>query len=238
MNDSTEVNTDRSTEELSLIQRLIGIVISPSKTFSYIKEKPDWIFPLLITITISISVQIVIKPYFFESKQYDKTITDVMERANIDREAAEEMMHKNMTIFMPVGALIGTPLMMLLFSGAMFLGGNLVMGGETSFKHLYSVNAYLGIVGAVGMLLKLPLIMAKGSTDIVTSFAILMPPEADESILYKLLSLFDVILIWESVIAAIGLAIIYNWAQKKANMLVLSIWIVVVSVYGIYLALS
>jgi len=177
MNDSTEVNTDSGTEELSLIQRLIGIVISPSKTFSYIKEKPDWIFPLLITITISISVQIVIKPYFFNSKEYDKLITEVMEKADIDREAAEEMMHKNMTIFMPVGVLIMTPLLMLLLSGAMFLGGNLVMGGETSFKHLYSVNAYLGIVGAVGMLLKLPLIIAKGSADTVTSFAILMPPE-------------------------------------------------------------
>jgi len=66
----------------------------------------------------------------------------------------------------------------------------------------------------------------------------LTPPEADESILYKLLSLFDVIIIWESVVAAIGLAIIYNWAQKKANTLVIGIWIVVVSVYGIYLALS
>ena len=80
--------------------------------------------------------------------------------------------------------------------------------------------------------------MAKGSTDILTNFAILMPPEAEETILYKLLYLFDVIIIWESIVAAIGLAIIYNWAQKKANMLVIAIWIVVVSVYGIYLAMS
>lgn len=186
MNDTTEVNDNSSTKELSLIQRLIGIVISPGKTFSYIKEKPDWIFPLLLIIAISLSVQIVIKPYFLNSKQYEKTITDVMERADIDRESAEEMMQKNLKIFMPLGALIATPLFILLVAGAMFLGGNLVMGGETSFKHLFSINAYVGIVGVVGLLLKLPLIIAKGSTDVLTSFALFMPPDADESILYKL----------------------------------------------------
>ena len=238
MSDTTENNHNESVEGLSMIQRLIGIIISPNKTFSYIKEKPDWIIPLLVAITISLSVQIVIKPYFFNSKQYETTIIDLMEKADMDRESAEEMMQKNITIAMPLFALIGTPLILLLLSGAMFLGGNLVMGGETSFKHLFSINAYVGIVGAVGMLLTLPLIMAKGSTDILTSLAILMPPEADETILYKLLSLFDVIVIWESVVAAIGLAIIYNWAQKKANMLVIGMWLVVIIVYGLVLLIS
>ena len=238
MNDELDKNAEEGIEELSLMQRLIGIIISPGKTFGYIKEKPDWIYPLVLTITISLSVQIVIKPYFFNSKQYDKTITDVMEKADMDRESAEEMMQNNISIFMPVSVFIGIPLMMLLFSGAMFLGGNLVMGGETSFKHIISINAYVGIIGAVGLLLKLPLIMAKGSTDILTSFAILMPPEADETILYKLLSLFDVIVIWESVVAAMGLAIVYNWAQKRANTLIISIWLVVIIVYGLFLLIS
>jgi len=176
VNDTEDVN-DGGAEELSLIQRLIGIVISPSKTFRYIKEKPDWIIPMLLIIAISLSVQTVIKPYFFNSKQYDKTITDLMERADIDRDAAEQIMQKNLKIFMPVGAIIMTPLLILIFSGAMFFGGNFVIGGETSFKHLFSLNAYVGILGAVGLLLQLPLIMAKGSTDVLTSFALLMPPE-------------------------------------------------------------
>ena len=34
--------------------------------------------------------------------------------------------------------------------------------------------------------------MVKGSTDLVISFALLMPPQAEKSILYKLLALFDV----------------------------------------------
>lgn len=235
MNDDTDISLNGEEAELSLIQRLVGIVTSPGRTISYIKVKPDWIFPLLITITVFVSAQMVIKPYFFNSSEYEKTVTDVMERANIDRKTAEQMMQKNMTIFMPVGVIIMTPIVLLLFSGAMFLGGNLLMGGETSFKHLYSMNAYIGIIGAVGMLLKVPLIMAKGSTDILTNLAILMPPEAKESILYKLLSLFDVIIIWESIIAAIGLVILYNWTQKQANTLIIGIWVVVITVYGLIL---
>ena len=94
MSDTTENNHNESVEGLSIIQRLIGILISPGKTFSQIKEKPDWIIPLLVAITISISVQIVIKPYFFNSKQYETTITDLMEKTDMDRESAEEMMQK------------------------------------------------------------------------------------------------------------------------------------------------
>jgi len=238
MSEILENSHNGSVEELNLIQRLIGIIISPGKTFSQIKEKPDWIIPLLVTITISLSVQIVIKPYFFNSKQYETTITDLMEKTDMDRESAEEIIQKNMTIFIPVGALVMTPLLMLLISGAMFLGGNLVMGGETSFKHLFSINAYIGIIGAAGMLLTLPLIMAKGSTDVLTSLALLMPLDADETILYKLLSLFDVIVLWESAVAAIGLAIIYNWEQKKANMLVIGLWLIVITGYGLFLLIS
>ena len=121
MSDTTENNHNESVEGLSMIQRLIGIIISPNKTFSQIKEKPDWIIPLLVAITISLSIQIVIKPYFFNSKQYETTITDLMEKTDLDRESAEEIMQKNMTIAMPLFALIGTPLILLLLSGAMFL---------------------------------------------------------------------------------------------------------------------
>lgn len=238
MSDNIDNSANEAIAELSLIQRLTGIVISPGKTLGYIKKKPDWIFPLLATIIISLSAQVIIKPYFMNSKQYEQTITDVIERTDMDREDAERTMQRNTSIFMPIGVFIMTPLVILLLSGAMFLGGNLVMGGETSFKHLYSMNAYVAVAGAVGLFLKIPLIMAKGSTDILTSLALFMPPDADESILYKLLSLFDVIVLWESIIAAIGLALIYNWTQKRANILIIGIWLVVIIVYSIILLLS
>lgn len=38
---------NEAVEEFSVIQRLIGIIGLPCKTFGFFKEKIDWIFPLL-----------------------------------------------------------------------------------------------------------------------------------------------------------------------------------------------
>ena len=156
----------------------------------------------------------------------------------MDREAAERMMQKQMGIFIPVGGVVMTPIIILAFAGMFFLGGNIILGGTTDFRTMFSLNVYVGVIGSLGLLLKLPLIIAKGSTDILTNLAILMPVDMDETILYKLLNMIDVVLIWESILLAIGFAIVYDWQQKKANILVIGIWVLVITVYGVYLALS
>ncbi|MCH8288762.1 MAG: hypothetical protein IID12_06615 [Candidatus Marinimicrobia bacterium] len=121
--------------------------------------------------------------------------------------------------------------------GIFFFGGNIILGGTTDFRTMFSLNVYVGVIGSLGLLLKLPLIIAKGSTDILTNLAILMPADMDETILYKLLNMIDVVLIWQTVLLAMGFVIIYDWQQKKANRLVTGIWVLVITVYGAYLAL-
>ena len=122
--------------------------------------------------------------------------------------------------------------------GIFFFGGNIILGGTTDFRTMFSLNVYVAVIGSLGLLLKLPLVIAKGSTDILTSLAILIPANMDETIFYKLLNMIDVVLIWQTVLLAMGFIIIYDWQQKKANTLVIGIWVLVITVYGVVLALS
>ena len=238
MNDTNDTAQSEQRSESGIALRLLSIIHAPRSVAEHIKIRPDWIIPLLVTILLSFAIQYISKPYFFASNQYEKTVTEIMEETEMDYEAAENIMRKNVDIFMPLSAIVFTPLIILFFSGLLFLGGNVIMGGETDFKTMFSLNSYTGFLGVVGMLVKLPLIIAKGSTDVITSFAIIVPVNSEDTFLFKLLSLFDVIVIWQSIVLAIGLAIIYGWTQKKANTLVASIWGLVVVGYGIYLGIS
>lgn len=246
MNEESEVRNEGSegSEELisnngmTPIQKMVGMLLSPSKTFEQIKIKPDWLIPMIFILFATLTVQLVSKPYFFNSRQYEKLVEDTIEKTGMDRESVESMMQKQMGIFMPVGALVMTPIIILAFAGMFFFGGNIILGGTTDFRTMFSLNVYVGVIGSLGLLLKLPLIIAKGSTDILTNLAILMPADMDETILYKLLNMVDVVLIWQTVLLAMGFMIIYDWQQKKANRLVIGIWLLVIMGYGAFLALS
>ena len=242
MTEESEVKNEGSEESssnngMTPIQKMVGMLLSPSKTFEQIKVKPDWLIPMIFILFATLTVQLVSKPYFFNSRQYEKMIEDTIEKTDMDREAVESMMQKQIGIMMPVGALVMTPIIILVFAGIFFFGGNKILGGTTDFRTMFSLNVYVGAIGSLGLLLKLPLIIAKGSTDILTNLAILMPADMDETILYKLLNMIDVVLIWQTVLLAMGFKIIYDWQQKKANRLVIGIWVLVIAVYGVVLAL-
>ena len=226
-----------SADGMTPIQKMVGMLLSPSKTFEQIKLKPDWLIPMIFILFATLTVQLVSKPYFFNSREYEKLIEDTIEKTDMDREAVESMMQKQMGIMMPVGGLVITPIIILVFAGIFFFGGNIILGGTTDFRTMFSLSVYVGVIGSIGLLLKLPLIIAKGSTDILTNLAILMPVDMDDTILYKLLNMVDVVLIWQTVLLAMGFVVIYEWQQKKANILVIGVWVLVITIHGIVLAL-
>jgi len=227
-----------STDGMTPIQKMVGMLLSPSKTFEQIKIKPDWLIPMIFILFATLTVQLVSKPYFFNSRQYEKLIEDTIEKTEMDRESVENMMQKQMGIMMPVAGLVMTPIIILAFAGIFFFGGNIILGGTTDFRTMFSLNVYVGVIGSLGLLLKLPLIIAKGSTDILTNLAILMPVDMDETILYKLLNMIDVVLIWQTILLAMGFVIIYDWSQKKANQLVIGIWVLAIIIAGVIFALT
>ena len=226
-----------SADGMTPIQKMVGMLLSPSKTFEQIKLKPDWLIPMIFILFATLTVQLVSKPYFFNSREYEKLIEDTIEKTDMDREAVESMMQRQMGIMMPVGGLVITPIIILVFAGIFFFGGNIILGGTTDFRTMFSLSVYVGVIGSIGLLLKLPLIIAKGSTDILTNLAILMPVDMDDTILYKLLNMVDVVLIWQTVLLAMGFVVIYEWQQKKANILVIGVWVLVITIHGIVLAL-
>jgi hypothetical protein len=104
------------------------------------------------------------------------------------------------------------------------------MGGEAKFKKVFSVVAWSSLVGVLAGIIKTPLILSKGTLQgVTTSLAILLPtpePGQSPSVLYQLLTKFDVFTIWTIALYCIGLAVIYKFTTKKSATLVISLWII------------
>lgn len=218
---------------MNVFQKMIGVFTSPRETFTAIDQKPDWIAPMIVIIIITLIFTMITMPIQMP-EQMQKQREKLEERGMSDEEIDQALAtgEKIGKIFGPVGALIAVPVMLLLFSLLFWFVGNIILGGQTSFKKMFSVYTYTSLIGTVGLLIKLPIIVSKQSADVHFSLATFLSPDKSESLLYTILKNFEVFNIWHYVVLAIGFSVVYKFSMKKAGwtmavMFILSILVTV-----------
>lgn len=122
------------------------------------------------------------------------------------------------------GGLVVMALVPLLSAGLALFFGNFVMAGEARFKQVLSVTLYASLIWALGMILMVPLMLAKDSLLVSMSLAIFVADQGIESLAYVALSKIGLFYIWEIIVAGIGFAAIYNFPRNKGY------WLAVLSV--------
>jgi len=91
--------------------------------------------------------------------------------------------------------------------------------------------AAVGLITALGMLVKLPIVFAKGSIDVRTSLALLAPSTGIRTPLGVLLDSFDIFSIWAVVATVIGFAVLTGFNNKKSALIVVGLWLVYVLIH-------
>lgn len=214
--------------ELSGFQKVIGVFISPGKTFASIAQKPTWLLPILIfavvnLVFIYVALDIIIDETL--TKQEEKMIERSMESEQIDQALAT--IEKFIRYGSPVTGVVIPVIIILIVSGVFLFVGNVIMGGTATFKKVFSVTAYAWLIFSLGALVALPIVLAKETVQVSFSLATLMSEESRETFIYKFLSKIDLFAIWWISIQSIGLAAIYKMkTQKMAT--------TVVTLYAIY----
>ncbi|MCI0493504.1 YIP1 family protein [candidate division KSB1 bacterium] len=220
-------------QKLNAMQRIIGVFFSPRPTFEDIDRKPAWVIPLVIIMAIVIGFTIVTMPITMPDqmeKQREKMLERGMDDDQIDQIlTTQEKVGKYIG---PVMAAITTAIVLVIFALVVWFIGNIVLGGKTTFKTMFSVYLYSSLIGMLGMLLSLPLIIQKQTANVHFSLALLLPEEQSKTILYNVLKACGVFSIWQYVVLAIGFAVIYKFSMKKAGttMVVLFLFYVIFSV--------
>jgi hypothetical protein len=215
-------------KDLSIVQKAIGVFFSPNESFQVIDRKPDWIFPLVVIIILTLVFTMITLPYTLpEQMQKQRAKLEERGMADDDIDRAMETGEKMGKIMAPVGVIIGVPIALLLFTLITWFVGNVLLGGQTTFKKMFSVYTYSSLIGTFGLLIRSVIIFVKKTADIHFSLALLLPQEQSETFLYKFLKAFDVFSIWQYAVLAIGFAIIYKFTIKKAGWTMAAMFLII-----------
>lgn len=208
-NSAEVVIPQKSVKGLSL-KGIVQVFHQPSAFFQQLRNEPKVLVPyVLLAIMFTI---------FFVSV-VDLLVQLQLESPQLERQLQGQPVTDQLKQILRMQTMIGGPIFLLLMplvaAALAALVGNFFMGHKARFKQILSVMLYAGIVHAAGMLLLIPMMLAKGSALVSLSLGVLAASQGAESLLYVALSKIDVFVIWEVIAAGIGLAAIYNIPRNK-----------------------
>ncbi len=220
---------ERPPQELSALDRLVGVFFSPRKVFEYLRVKPDIWLPLiliaLITIGVSFSVYDIALDQQIEKIEQNDRIPDeqkdlILNRIEESRSGTKRIVSN--LVIAPVSTILGYLIVAAFF---LFLG-NIILGGKASFAQVFSVYLYAQLIPVIlGSIVKTPIWVSQQSLSATTSLSALLPADMANSMLYRLLSNFDIFTIWFLIVFSLGFAVVYRFSQLKGYLAVFISWL-------------
>jgi len=222
--------TETPAEELGIGARIVGVFFNPEKIFTYLRSKPDIWIPLIIIILFGIIASATLYDIAIDTQiqkiEQNPNIPDERKDLIIDSmESRREGTWRYISIFVfpSVGAVVMVSLVALVF---LFIG-NVLLGGQSKFKQIFSVYAYAYLIPTIlGSIVKIPLILQKKSIDVHTSLAIFLPDDASKTTLYRFLDSLDVFTLWFLIVFGIGFSILYRMTKGKGIATVFTTWLI------------
>lgn len=217
--------------------RLIGVLISPRKTFEAIAARPTWVAALLALLVAIGAVGYVsagrtdwgdvMRGQFAQSSQ--EVPPEIIERQVAFMEKSGTLI----SLFGGVGvAIFG------LITAALFLLAFRLLGSELDFVSSLAVAFYSFMPMVVGTLLSLPVILSKtaiGFDDMsrggfLASNLAFVAGEDTSPVLRALLSSVDFFTLWILVLLILGYRVVARVSGKTAAAVVIGLWLLSVAI--------
>lgn len=211
---------------MDVLSRIIGVFASPKETFKDLNKRPTWLVPFIILAAAAIVMQYLL---------HDIGIQDQMARMEASGHLTAEQLQTQqdrMTGPMAYIGLVFAPIAMLVVyaiqAGLLLFTGNVAAGGSSTFKKMLSLATWSSLVGVIGIALSTALILSRGTSvgATISPAAFLTTPTAETppTALFRLLSKFDPITIWQMALWVVGVSVMYQFTTKKSAILVGSLW--------------
>ncbi|MEO0114986.1 MAG: YIP1 family protein [candidate division WOR-3 bacterium] len=215
---------------------LFNIYTSPNSFFTKIAEKPKWLIPLILVVVFSVLLSLVAITKTDWETQKTK-VRELLEKRNVPPEQIEKIVAainpKTGLVRGLIAVLIITPLGILIFTTILNLMIPL-LGTSGSFKKTLAVTTNSALIRIPSAIVKVVLMLLKGSSDVTTSLILFFPKMSDKGFIYGLFSRIDFFTIWELFLVALGLKILFNIPGKKTYYTVFGIWLLYVIISSIF----
>ncbi|HET7212177.1 MAG TPA: YIP1 family protein [Terriglobia bacterium] len=247
---ASSLDTSQAIPAMSFPSRVLGVFIEPGATFEDIARKPNWIAPLVLLILAAFSVVETMLVKVGASQIALQGIQRSGRAAQMDPAQLDQIATRSaavLRIVMPIGAVLGTPLFMLIVAGIGLLILNVFLGQHANFKHVFSVTCYADMPSVVGGVMAIAVgLFGDANTfnpriPAPTNPGFFMNPLTSSHALFALASSLDFVVFWFMALLAIGLSRVVQKKVKSSTvfMILFGIWVLLVVVkVGFALLLS
>jgi hypothetical protein len=219
--------------EDSAVWRVWSVFFSPRKAMAQVRERPRWGIPALLILVVMGLFMAMTLPIIMPERLGARMAEGGLGGSQATELEAALAMFADPPLWLRI--LVGTSsgavtcVMLFLWSLVFVLFGRL-SGGLATLKQVAGVVFWAGLVQyGLGVLVKWPLVVAKGSAlEVNTGLALLAPAARLDSFLYRFLTTFgDVFQWWFLVLTIIGIAVVNDFRLSKATPIVLLPWFVI-----------
>ena len=196
---------------MGLLSRFVGVITSPKATFQSVVAHPRWLGMLLLTCA---AVSILVGGFLMTKVGQDAWL-DAATTGPFSGQVSDQQLAGMQRLAPYVGylailqMLVFVPLIYVATAGILYLIFTIMSGGTASFKQLFSVVAHTGPIGVLAQIFTVPMNFAQGSMSSKTNLAVFMPA-MEGTFVGRLLGTIDLFLIWQLVVLAIGLGVLYR----------------------------
>ena len=218
---------------------MFDIYFSPSRAFGRLKEKPTWLMPIIIALVFNMLIALVSARYVDWDKQRQLAVDRMRER-NMSEEQiqkATDGMEKFygspvMRYGMPAVSALFISAIGVLFLAVVYNVSLPLLGGASDFKRTWAIVCNASLIAVPSAIVRGALVLLKRSAEVTTSL-LLATPSLKHGFLSVVLARVDVFAIWELILCAIGLKVIFGLKGSKSYALVFAVWAVLTIVFAL-----
>jgi hypothetical protein len=217
------------------VSRSIGAITSPRTTFESVVGHPKWLGMLVMT---SLLMGALVGGFLLTKVGQDAWLEAASSspfggQVNDQQYQAMEKMAPFVGYITMAYMVVVFPLMIAVIAAVLYAIFNAVMGGTASFTQVLAVTVHALPIGVLGQLFTVPLNYLRGTMTSSTNLAVLTQALLPEgSFAARLLGMFDVFILWQLFVLAIGLGVLY---RRRTQPIATSIFVVYV-VIGVVVA--
>ena len=218
----------------SSIARVVGVLFSPEKVFTALREKPTWLVALVVLVVLG-----TLAGYLVGQKlDWEVVAREQIEQSS--RQLSEDQIEGSIEVTEKLGPIlvIAVP---LLFGPAVYLLIALLfwvilkmLGGDFSYQASFATTLHGMMPSAVQALLTVPVVLGRSELDyeavetgsVLASNLGAFASEGTSNAMLALLSSVDVFSIWNMILLSIGYAVVGKVSRGKAAAVVLGLWVV------------
>lgn len=212
--------------DLPLLRRVLGIFTSPRAVFASLRERPRILGALLIVVGVSLAATLLILDVIAQDQA-----AAIESRPGMTAEQIEAAM-KVARVSIPVAAVVMNLVMGLLIAGLYLFLANILLGGSTTYRKMLAAVFHISLVSIPSAIVRVPLILAKGTAQVSLGPAALLPTEGDKGFLYHLLSQFDLFNLWMIGLSIIGVSVVAGVPMKKSAVALCVMWAVLFLIFA------